>query len=543
VPLVLTVREFTSHSITPKHIARLNATEPDLIQRLVAHGRAVLLVDGLDEVPAEFREKIIGSLQLFCRKYPSVPVVVTSRPMATVQGGEATLADFELVRLAALSREETEEFVDKWCLAAEESLNRDIREARARASEAAEDLKQRIARSRPIQRLVENPLIASIVCIVHRFLGQRLPEHRVALYEKCTDVLLYDWDKAKLPAGSLIGDLTAPQKRALLAGLARKMHEARQTEWPDEEVRCHFAAKLPGLGYRAEDAPRIVEEIRDRSGLLVERRPGYFAFSHLTFQEYLTAFELAQSPQANWADGLVDCYGDPWWQEVIVLAAGMTGVDSGELISSLLAKGDAGTFLAAHCMETAVEVPLNVREHVEQAISRRLPPKDFRDAMRLLPLASLVAPILTRTPWPESMTLDAAQGLLLVLGQSGYEPAITALARLAEDERIPDSWVYGDTLDALEITVGDLALIQLFLWADRSPVAKRAAFGAINRLSKKGLHRIQDLLNRVMHTHYATGFAEVAWLSSAHIFVTAIDERLKSQAPDKPRSKRSVRSG
>ncbi len=305
------------------------------MEHAVTTGQAVLLVDGLDEVPAGFGEKIVTSLGKFSRRYPSVPIIVTSRPTGPVTDCDAVLPGFGVARLAPLTGEEVDEFVDKWCLAAEESLNRDAREAEAKAKAAAEDLKERIAAAGPFSGLAETPLIASIVCIVHRFLGQRIPEHRVSLYEKCTDVLLYEWDKAKLSAGSLIGDLTAPQKRALLAGLARQMHEEKQAECPDKDVRDHFAAKLPGLGYRAADAPRIIEEIRDRSGLLVERRPGFFAFSHLTFQEYLTAFDLAQTPQTKWFRRLLSRYKDPWWQEVIVLTAGMPSVDAGRLISAL----------------------------------------------------------------------------------------------------------------------------------------------------------------------------------------------------------------
>jgi hypothetical protein len=161
-----------------------------------------------------------------------------------------------------------------------------------------------------------------------------------------------------------------------------------------------------------------------------------------------------------------------------------------------------------------------------------------------MPLASLVAPILTRTFRPESVSADAARGVLHVLAMSGYEPAIAALVRLMEDERVLGTGVlFGGLFAEGEFAVGDEALMQLIVWAHRSPVAKRAALGAINRVSEKRLQRIQEVLDLYLRKFGGTKLAQLPWLSSAPIFVAAIDERLKSQTPDKPRSKRGVRSG
>ena len=63
----------------------------------------------------------------------------------------------------------------------------------------------------------------------------------------------------------------------------------------DARASRGFEQALPDLGHKASNAKQLVEEIRDRSGMLVERRPGFFAFSHLVFQDYLTV--LAFSPQ------------------------------------------------------------------------------------------------------------------------------------------------------------------------------------------------------------------------------------------------------
>jgi len=125
-----------------------------------------------------------------------MPTIVTSRPAGSPEKSRRACLDTGVFDWRS-DVEEVNEFIDKWCFAAERSARSDSTEAGKQASAAAKDLKSRIARSRPVQRIAVNPLLATILCVVHRFLGRTIPEHRVTLYEKCTDALLYEWDRAK----------------------------------------------------------------------------------------------------------------------------------------------------------------------------------------------------------------------------------------------------------------------------------------------------------------------------------------------------------
>ncbi len=328
-----------------------------------------------------------------------------------------------------MTRDAVNHFIDKWCLAAERSLSSSEQVAARKGAEAAHDLKQRLDHSRPIQRLVETPLLATILCIVHRFLGHRIPEHRVTLYERCTDALLYEWDRSKFSHAALVGELDALSKRQLLSVLACEMHEQKQSEVPETEVLTHFERALPDLGHEASDAKQMVEDIRDRSGLLVERRPGFFAFSHLVFQEYLTA--LAFTPPSY--KTLTNRYADPWWHEVIVLAAGIPGADAGHLATGLLRKrGAAATFLAAQCLETAVQMSLDVREKITKRLAEFVPPKTRDDVVSLILLGVVAAPALVKA-LGEKLKEEEMYNTLLVLGNIDYEPTIGVLARFATD--------------------------------------------------------------------------------------------------------------
>jgi formylglycine-generating enzyme required for sulfatase activity len=56
-------------------------------------------------------------------------------------------------------------------------------------------------------------------------------------------------------------------------------------------------------------------------GLLDEREPDRYRFSHLSFQEFLAARHIAEATEERW-DELLDRYQDSWWREVVLLCAG-----------------------------------------------------------------------------------------------------------------------------------------------------------------------------------------------------------------------------
>lgn len=489
LPLILTVRALKNPALTPKNIASHTGCDPDLVSSALSRQAAMLLFDGLDEAPEELRARLIANIHRFVRKYPGIRVVATSRPAGAPGEIETSLHGLQPFRLIDLTREEVDTFIEKWCRAAERSVRKDLAEADQEAEQAAADLKQRLSQSHSVQRIAVNPLLVAILCVVHRFLGRSIPEHRVTLYEKCTDALLYEWDRAKFAEGAAIGTLDAPTKRRLLMGIARKIHSEHAAELSEQSVIAHFAQTLPDLGRPATDAKRIVEEIRDRSGLLIERRPGFFAFSHLTFQEYLCALDVVHSNDIKEVTGY---YDQPWWHEVIVLAAGVPGSGAGNIARRLLSKRrDAATFLAAQCLETESDMPLEIREKIERELQRMIPPKTVREARRLGSLGIVVAPVLARSL--ENQTSVARSLILWALWEIDYDPAIVAITKCLFDRgravmRLTAGFGYG--ID----TVGGLAALILIDKAKTSAAAARAAKEAAVKVPREELIAIQVMV-------------------------------------------------
>lgn len=434
VPFLVHARSVHEARVTAEVLARGAGVEPWFLEAALARGSALLLIDGIDEALPEVGRSLMECVTGLLDAHPQTRAVATSRPSAMAGDDDPVPEGFARVRLLPMTPGEVSTFVDRWCLAAELSLGKSETVAVADARAAAEDLKGRIREKGAIEKLAQTPLLCSVICVVHRFLGQRIPARRVALYEAITNVLLYEWDRAKFPdkPDVVLGKLDAHAKRALLSRLARAMHLERAAEWPAEKVIASFEEKLPDLGYEAGEAAGLVAEIRDRNGVLVERSPGSFAFSHMTFQEYLAAMEMVNRREYG---ELLERSRDRWWHEVIVLAAGFPGAEVTRLVRGLLAadkgKVGEGTMLAAQCADTAIDMPAALRARIDERVAKVVPPETVEALNALMRLGDVAGPVLLRGLENADTTGRAA--ILNGLGYVAYEPAIGAIKRLLKD--------------------------------------------------------------------------------------------------------------
>jgi len=332
-------------------------------EKRLKDGKCLVLLDGMDEVTTpEARRRVAEQIEDFVSCYSDNRFVVTSRPAG--YGGVA-LGGFTLLSLCDFDRKEIEAFARQWCGAVEAAVRgagdgASKAVARREAGREAEKLVAAIRASDRVRRLVVNPLLLTIVALVHRYRAT-LPNRRVELYDECMQVLLGYWDEAK----GIAGQLDPARKRRVLEPLAYWMHEAGVREADGGQVEEVIARALPAVGQDGARAAEFLKSIRERSGLLVERGLGVYGFSHLTFQEYLTAGHLIDRGEEGRAT-LLDHLHDPWWLEVTLLYAGMR--DATPLIEDLLGEREDlfknDLFLAARCLVDVVNVDPGVEGEV-----------------------------------------------------------------------------------------------------------------------------------------------------------------------------------
>jgi len=291
---------------------------------------ALLLLDGLDEVPAaeKLREKICRTVLDFARTYPKCRVLVTCRTYA-YQRQQWRLEDFTHTVLAPFGRAQIEGFVDRWYAHVGQlrGLDRDDAKGRARL------LKEAIAGSQRLGAFAERPLLLTLMASLHAWRGGSLPDQRERLYSDAVDLLLDAWERQRVIHGpdgkplliqpSLAEWLRVDRRRVreVLDRLAFEAHAGQEDiEGTADIAESRLSEALMSLSENPDAAPgRLVEYLRDRAGLLVERGVGIYAFPHRTFQEYLAACWLTEE---EFPDQVADlARRDPSrWREVVLLA-------------------------------------------------------------------------------------------------------------------------------------------------------------------------------------------------------------------------------
>jgi hypothetical protein len=336
-------------------------------ERQLRRGRCLVLLDGLDEVArSEDRLVVAGWVERQIAAYPRNHFVVTSRPYGLPESLSA-LADVYVVR--PFTAEQVQLFLDRWYLAAERhatgaSGRTAGRAVRARAQESAGRLAVLLREHSALQDLAVNPLLLTMIATAHRYRGA-LPASRADLYGEICRVLL----SRRVQSKELPELLSWSAKETLLSVLAYQMMRDHVGNLPTGRI-------LEILGPLLERFPASVtgEAFLDdiaHSGLLAEAPAGRYAFSHLTFQEYLAARHVSASPDL--VKSLADSVDDPWWHETILLYAATA--DASPIVRACL---DSGTIpaltLAFDCSDASTEIDPYLRRHLDRERERAYEP-------------------------------------------------------------------------------------------------------------------------------------------------------------------------
>jgi len=316
-----------------EHYHNLGADLPlrELLAEALQAGRALVLLDGLDEVKeTRLRQMVVQQVEEFyCLHWRAGnKFVVTSRivgyreaPLEAPGLRECTLDDFDA--------EQIREFVERWTAALErQAQGGDTRKAREEAERERQELLEAIDRNEGVRQLASNPLLLTILALMKRQ-GVTLPERRVELYDQYVKTLLSSWNRARGLGRPPTRDLDVAQTLRILAPLALWMHEANPGAGlvKREDLRRRLEAV-----YRERDeadpagaARQFLSDVREHAGLLLERGAGEYGFIHLTFEEYLAGMAIAMlgpgdvRPIGAYLGARV---GQTAWREPSLLAVG-----------------------------------------------------------------------------------------------------------------------------------------------------------------------------------------------------------------------------
>ncbi len=288
------------------NISGLNL-EASFFKERFERNEAIFLLDGLDEVADEdFRRDVIAWIEK--QSIRRNKLLVSSRFSGlNPQKGLLFNADFRAFIIADLDEADIEQFVHKWYEAIEtvmENTDENRKEAKRQADELIKVIKSE--GYEPLRRIAVNPLLLTIVAIVHRNRA-KLPKERHKLYEECLNVMIELWHvsnkrlKVFFPAEVCKNNLSKLANHAM-------MHNKREVT--RQEITQLLPAEIEG-----KPLDFFLTEMVLKAGLLYESE-GKYGFLHLTFQEYLAAWHYARSSQPL---DILQYRDLDYWQETIKL--------------------------------------------------------------------------------------------------------------------------------------------------------------------------------------------------------------------------------
>ncbi|GJL62685.1 MAG: hypothetical protein NPIRA04_13390 [Nitrospirales bacterium] len=355
LPISIILRDFaqwisedmTKANPQPHHlwsflVSRLKAQQlefvADPLREGLDSGKIFMLLDGLDEIPTpQQRTWVRDAVGIFMSRYASCRMLVTCR-ILSYQDTKVQLPGIPSFQLAPFNHEQIETFIESWYV----ELHRAGQIQRQDQVDVLTGRLKEAVRRHDLQRLAPNPLLLTVMALVHTHKG-RLPDARALLYEETMEILLWRWEQMKA------------QYQEQEVGLLQLLQQADRTDVDLKRVLWELAFTAHQQGSPGDDrladigeselikalsllhpnrsldwGKAVVEAIKLRAGLLVERVPERFTFPHRTFQEYLAGAHIAaQADFSQQAAVLAD--ESALWREVILLAVGRLVYLSGDI--------------------------------------------------------------------------------------------------------------------------------------------------------------------------------------------------------------------
>ncbi|HHP7245358.1 MAG TPA: NACHT domain-containing protein, partial [Elainellaceae cyanobacterium] len=316
IPVFLALQRFNSSDVTVNQLivnefATCGFPEPEAFtQAHLKRGRLLILFDGLDEVPPDCLDHAITQIKNFVDQNDTNRFIASCR-VAAYKGGFTRFKD---VAMVAFENEQIEDFIRKWF--------RSAKDCDANTADQCWELLNR-PEYKAAKELAQTPLLLTLLCAVYDK-SIDFPKNRASLYGEALDVLLKEWAAEKrIQRDPIYQELSIELERELLAEIAYDSFVEDQLffgkKYVPRRIKEFLVSNLNAPKHL--DSEQVLEAIEVQQGIFVERARDTYSFSHLTFQEYLTAQFIVDNRQIDWL--AENHLTDEGWREVFLLVAGL----------------------------------------------------------------------------------------------------------------------------------------------------------------------------------------------------------------------------
>lgn len=327
VPIFLRLKEFAEDTQNDNELSLLNYIIQECHYEEIAEestltvltgGKALILLDGLDEVPLSLLEKVIKEIRKFTQRFYKSKFIITCRTAAH----KYRFPGLTEVEIADFQDRQVELFVRKWSVAVAQQPSN---ECPSFYNLFIQQLN--LPENQRIRELATTPLLLHLLCLV--FKGKLQFPYRLAnLYEQAINVLLVRWDQIRnIERDKFYANSHLINKVNLLCCLAGKTFTKGDYFFTQVKIQgliCESLFQTSNLTQSPQDSGSFIDTIQAQSALFVERARGIYSFSHLAFHEYLTAKYIVGSSQDDYWQLLISHVGEEHWHNIFLLTVSMT---------------------------------------------------------------------------------------------------------------------------------------------------------------------------------------------------------------------------
>ncbi|WP_375492605.1 NACHT domain-containing protein [uncultured Nostoc sp.] len=346
IAIFIRMKEFAEDAKSDSQLNLLNyiiqefincSIEQESTKILLAEGKLLILLDGLDEVPVEKVDKVTIEIRRLAQIFYRNQFVISCR----IAAHKYRFQGFTEVEVADFDQEQVEIFAKNWFVAVAFNSRED--------GEVIGNLfinQLHLPENQHIRELAVTPILLHWICLVFQ-VKDGFSLNPAKLYEQALNILMFRWDEIRGIKRDRVGyNLTLVSKKKLLYQLAAITFEHGDYFFEKEKILQLIAEYLDTFAGIHSEATQlqlvqeaVLKEIEVQNGLLVQRAQEIYSFSHLTLQKYFTARKFVEFPQVKTWNNLVNHITEKRWQEVFLLTVGMLP-NSDEILQIMKKKND-----------------------------------------------------------------------------------------------------------------------------------------------------------------------------------------------------------
>ncbi len=354
IPVFLELKRFTEEQIDievliTQEFETCGYPYPDrLANAALKSGKLLILFDGLDEVPTANVDNVIRKMGDFVDQYSQNRFIASCR-IAAYTGG---FTRFTEVEMADFGDSQIQMYIKNWFASTPDQHRHQLDEEMKTDDQCWKTLNK--PEHQATKELARNPLLLTLLCMVYDG-SQNFPRNRASLYEDALNIFLKGWAAEKrVNRGALINQyLDIADEKRMLSEIAKKNLEINRLFYSESELIAQIQEFGEGNTNTLEtfNASKILDTILIDQGIFVEQVRGSYSFSHLTFQEYLTANHIVGDKHSI-QDLVKQHLHDERWREVFLLTAGLMR-EADDLLEAM--ESEASEFINTDCLKSLLQ--------------------------------------------------------------------------------------------------------------------------------------------------------------------------------------------